>query len=204
MGEHYFSANPDTPAISTDLKIEIFDRQFDVVTMPGVFSHRGLDKGTAVLFRKVPFDSLPPTAHILDLGCGWGPISLALASTYPDASLFSIDINERALALCQQNLMKAGFHTITALEPVMYEKFVNDGIKLDLIWSNPPIRIGKTALHDLLLRWLNLLASDGVGYFVIQKNLGANSLSKWLEDQGFQVNKLGSAKGFQVIKVRHQ
>lgn len=201
MSEHYFSAETQAPAIERTMQVSILDEQYQVATMSGVFSHDGLDKGTAVLLRKAPRTPLPAGAKILDLGCGWGPISLALARIYPHAELFSIDVNQRALELCAKNLANAGFTGTVIAEPELYQQFLRDGSKLDLIWANPPIRIGKTALHELLLRWLSLLHQQGVAYFVVQKNLGADSLGKWLSAQGYQVEKIGSAKGFRVLAI---
>lgn len=74
--------------------------------------------------------------------------------------------------------------------------------KVSLIWSNPPVRIGKEALHELLVSWLSVLTDDGVAYLVVQKNLGADSLQKWLHGQGFSCEKLASAKGFRILEAR--
>ncbi|XCB30353.1 methyltransferase [Arcanobacterium hippocoleae] len=202
MSEHYFSAETQSPAIEKSVNILIRDREYQVTTMPGVFSHDGIDKGTAVFLRKVPLTTLPEFPKVLDLGCGWGPISLALGTAYPQADLFAVDVNERALELCKMNLAAAGLKGEVVCEPELAARFMQDGTRLDLIWSNPPIRIGKAELHQLLLRWLSLLAPNGTAYFVVQKNLGADSLSKWLKSQGYIAEKIGSAKGFRVIEVR--
>ena len=77
-------------------------------------------------------------------------------------------------------------------------------VTFDVIWSNPPIRIGKKALHELLTTWLSLLSHDGVAYLVVQKNLGADSLTAWLCDQGFPSEKIASKKGYRIIEVRAQ
>ncbi|WP_353066500.1 class I SAM-dependent methyltransferase [Arcanobacterium hippocoleae] len=185
MNEHYFSTTSQAAKVEQTRIVTIQNHDFTVTTMPGVFSHDGLDKGTAVLFRKVPITTLPADAKVLDLGCGWGPISLALAQNYPTAEIFAADVNERAIDLCKRNLLSAGISCTVDFESALYDFFVDSGMKLDLIWSNPPIRIGKAELHELLLRWLALLSSSGVAYFVVQKNLGADSLLIWLNEQGF-------------------
>ena len=74
-------------------------------------------------------------------------------------------------------------------------------LRFDEIWSNPPIRIGKDALHELLLLWLPRLKPDGVAWLVVGKNLGADSLAKWLTAQGWLTEKLASAKGFRILKT---
>ena len=79
---------------------------------------------------------------------------------------------------------------------------VPDEMQFDEIWSNPPIRIGKPALHDLLLTWLPRLAADGRAVLVVGKNLGADSLQRWLVEQGYPCERLASAKGFRVLEAR--
>jgi 16S rRNA (guanine1207-N2)-methyltransferase len=162
-----------------------------------VFARDGLDKGTAVLLREVP----PPTGEprILDLGCGWGAIALAVALSCPGATIDAVDVNDRALALCRDNATALGVgDRIRTWRP---DQAPTDAA-YDQIWSNPPIRIGKAALHDLLLTWLERLAPDGVAHLVVGKNLGADTLAGWLVSQGYGCSRTGSAKGFRVLGVR--
>ena len=197
MSEHYFSDTPTGPERRRTVPVELFGRTVTVQTANGVFSGDGLDKATAVLLREVP----PPTGspRILDLGCGWGPISLGLALAVPGAQLDAVDVNDRALALCRDNAARLGVdQRVRALRP---EEVAAD-LTYDQIWSNPPIRIGKAALHDLLLRWLTRLTPDGVAYLVVGKNLGADTLARWLGDQGWACSRISSAKGFRVLEVR--
>ena len=76
------------------------------------------------------------------------------------------------------------------------------GTRYALIWTNPPIRIGKAALHDLLLRWLPRLEPTGVAHLVVGKNLGADTLATWLTTEGFPCTRTGTAKGFRVLAVQ--
>ena len=191
MPDHYFDASPSTPDKRQDVTARIWGKELTFTTSAGVFSHDGLDKATAVLLRS----STPPTGGtIIDLGCGWGPIACALAGT--GATVWATDTNERALELTALNASRLGVTVHTALPDD-----VPADLAFDEIWSNPPIRIGKQALHDLLLRWLPRLAPDGVARLVVGKNLGADSLQAWLIGQGYPTKRLASEKGFRILVV---
>ncbi len=200
--EHYFSSNPSSPTIQNDFTVTIIDTEYQVTTESGVFSQQHLDLGTSVLLTRVPFTPVPNEAIVLDLGCGWGAISLALAATYPNATTLAVDVNPRALALTAENLSRNGFTNFQvmpaeqALTSLMEQKK-----KISVIWSNPPIRIGKDALHELLTTWFALLTEEGCAYLVVQRNLGADSLIKWINSAGYTGEKYASAKGFRIIKV---
>jgi 16S rRNA G1207 methylase RsmC len=134
---------------------------------------------------------------VLDLGCGYGVIGLAIAIAVPGATVTAIDVNERAVLLANENAAQLGVaDRFTASLP----DAVDPGATYDEIWSNPPIRIGKDALHELLLRWLPRLAPEGRARLVVGKNLGADSLAGWLTEQGFPTSKVHSAKGFRVLE----
>jgi len=161
-----------------------------------VFAQGRLDVGTAVLFRETE----PPEGGrvFLDLGCGYGVIAVALALARPDAEVWAVDVNERALELAAENAAAVG--AADRLRPVGPDQ-VPDDVRFDEIWSNPPIRIGKDALHALLLSWLPRLAPDGRAVMVVGKNLGADSLQRWLGEQGYPTRRLASAKGFRVLEA---
>ncbi|SPT75890.1 Ribosomal RNA large subunit methyltransferase G [Arcanobacterium haemolyticum] len=208
MNSHYFSTVPDVSSAPHSLTYSAFDREWTVTVDSGVFSPSGLDKGTAVLLHKVPISDLEPGSVVADIGCGWGPITLVLADTYPDARVVACDVNERAVALASKNCSDLGFSNVQVglADDVVAQlrdeisRGVHSGI--DVLWSNPPIRIGKDELHKLLLTWLGLLSPSGHAYMVVQKNLGADSLAKWIDAQGFPTEKIGSAKGFRILHVR--
>jgi len=194
--EHYFTADPSVPFRREPFTCEVWGRRFELVSGAGVYSRGHLDIGTAVLFR----ETAPPVeGEILDLGCGYGVIGLAIASAVPGARVTGVDVNERAVLLANENAAALGpAERVRASTP--------DGVAADTyydeIWSNPPIRIGKSALHDLLLMWLPRLGPDGRAVMVVGKNLGADSLQRWLGEQGFPTTRLASAKGFRVLESR--
>jgi len=196
--DHYFSAKPASPDERVPARVRIRGRELEVVTASGVFSHGRLDLGTQVLLREVP--DPPDGGNLLDLGCGWGPISLALAEAAPRATVWALDVNERALDLTQRNATSLGLAGVRAVRA----EDVPEDVTFDAIWSNPPIRVGKAVLHDLLRTWLPRLAPHGEAYLVVQKNLGADSLARWLAEElgeTFTVDRAASAKGFRVLRV---
>jgi 16S rRNA (guanine1207-N2)-methyltransferase len=197
VSDHYFSGTPAGPEQRRRISARIWDSELELTTANGVFSGNGLDLGTSVLMRESPVPEGTP--RLLDLGCGYGPIALALALHCPGAVVDAVDVNDRALALCADNAAALGVaDQVRALRPEQ----VPDDVRYDEIWSNPPIRIGKEALHELLLTWLARLNPDGVARLVVGKNLGADSLQRWLVEQGYSCERTASAKGFRVLTVR--
>ena len=201
--EHYFTAEPASPAQQQSVTLELAGRTVTVRTAGGVFSPDRLDKGTAVLLREAP--SPPASGTLLDLGCGWGPIALTLALTSPEATVYAVDVNERALDLVRGNAATLGLDRVVASRP----DDIPPDVSFDVIWSNPPIRVGKAVLHEMLLHWLPRLAPGGAAYLVVQKNLGSDSLRRWLAEQlpgdAYAVSRLTSDKGFRVLEVlRHE
>jgi 16S rRNA (guanine1207-N2)-methyltransferase len=193
----YFSEQPSGTEVRRTITAQIWGKELRFITASGVFAADGLDRGTAVLLRASPI----PTGHprILDLGCGYGPIALAIAVHCPGALVDAVDINERALGLCRENADALEVaDRVRALRPEQIEP----DVRYDEIWSNPPIRIGKQQLHELLLTWLSRLKPEGVARLVVGKNLGADTLQRWLIEQGYACERVASAKGFRVLECR--
>jgi 16S rRNA (guanine1207-N2)-methyltransferase len=191
----YFDEEPSVGSEPVTLTLQVDGRTLDLATDRGVFARGRLDPGTAVLLRKAP----PPPARgtLLDLGCGYGAIALSLAVRAPEAEIVAVDVNRRALALVEANAAaNALSNVITATPDAVADR------TFAAIYSNPPVRIGKPALHDLLSTWLPRLDPDGAAYLVVQRHLGADSLHAWLEQEGFGTNRLGSSKGYRLLKVR--
>ena len=194
--DHYFSADPAVPFAREPLVADVWGRRLALTSGSGVFARGRLDGGTTVLFRETE----PPTVgRILDLGCGYGVIGLAIAACSPDAVVTGVDVNQRAVLLATENAASLGVSDrYAALTP----DDVPADATYDEIWSNPPIRVGKQALHDLLLTWFARLAPEGRAVMVVGKNLGADSLQRWLGEQGYPTERLASAKGFRVLVSR--
>ncbi|MFC4018245.1 class I SAM-dependent methyltransferase [Micromonospora sp. GCM10011542] len=197
-GDHYFTAEPTTDAQPREVEFSVADRDYRLASAGGVFSATRLDPGTAVLLRKADLPAADTTGELLDLGCGFGPIACVLADTAPTATVWAVDVNARARELTAANAARIG---ATDRVRVAAPDDVPGDVHFAQIWSNPPIRIGKEGLHDLLLRWLPRLAPDGVAWLVVARHLGGDSLHRWLADQGWQVERQASQKGFRVLRV---
>jgi 16S rRNA (guanine1207-N2)-methyltransferase len=191
---HYWSDNPDVASSTLAVDVALPDIAFTMLTDRGVFSHGHLDTGTSVLLREAPKPA--STGDLLDLGCGAGAVAMTLARRSPGATVWAIDSNERAVELTQHNAARNGIANLNAVLP----DGVPDGVRFSTIWSNPPIRIGKQALHDLLLRWFGRLTPDGEAVLVVQKHLGADSLQRWLTEQGHPTERIASRAGFRLLR----
>ncbi len=197
--DHYFSASPSSAENLRRIQVTLGGRSGEVTTAGGVFSPDHVDTGTAVLLANTP--PPPPGGHLLDLGCGWGPIALSLAVQSPHATVWAVDVNERALDLVRRNAAEWGVDNINAVLP----DDVPDSVRLRSIRSNPPIRVGKHELHGLLERWIPRLDERGEAWLVVQRNLGSDSLQRWLAatfDDGYSVARAATGRGFRVLKVR--
>lgn len=195
--DHYFSESPTARRRPGHVLVEVADELVELATDAATFSPRRLDPGTAFLLGAAP----PPPASgtFLDLGCGYGPIAVSLARRSPAARVVAVDVNERSRELCARNAASLRCDNVEVHAP----DDVDPELRFDLLWSNPPIRIGKEALHDLLLRWLGHLTPDGRAVLVVGRNLGADSLQRWLTEQGFPTERLASKRGYRLFEVRH-
>jgi len=203
-GEQYFSAEPSSIDERRTLHVTLRDNDVTVQVSNGVFSTSRLDLGTSVLLKHAP--KLPELGKFLDIGCGWGPISIALGLESPNAEIFAVDVNERALELTELNAKNVGLkHIHTSLvDNALKENNTLEFNNFDIIWSNPPIRVGKEILHNILLTWIPRLKLGGAAYLVVQKNLGSDSLITWLAEnlgESYSVEKYASSKGYRVIEV---
>ncbi|WP_312181508.1 methyltransferase [Arthrobacter sp.] len=199
--EHYFSSQPSSPEVRRPLRVTLAGQERTLSTSGGIFSPDGLDKGTQVLLSGIPDPA--PAGNLLDIGCGWGPIALTMALKSPGAQVYAVDVNERSLGLTRDNAASLGLANVHALLP----DDVDPDLRFGTIWSNPPIRVGKDELHALLLRWLPRLAPGGSAWLVVQKNLGSDSLQRWLDETlgaDFAVSRHSTAKSFRILLVeRH-
>ena len=197
--DHYFSADPAVPFTRQPVVATVWGRRLSLTSGSGVFARGRLDIGTAVLFRET---EPPVSGRVLDLGCGYGVIGLAVATCSPATTVTGIDVNERAVLLANENAASLGVaDRYAAVTPgAVLDGGLGDAT-YDEIWSNPPIRIGKDALHELLLTWFARLAPEGRAVMVVGKNLGADSLQRWLGDQGYPTERTGVGQGLQSAGV---
>jgi 16S rRNA (guanine1207-N2)-methyltransferase len=195
VSTQYFAERPDAPHRPGVVQVVLPDLHLALATDSGVFSPTRLDPGTRLLIETAP--PPPATGNLLDLGCGYGPLALVLAARSPAATVWATDVNSRALELCRRNAATAGLDRVRCVSPA--DPAI--AASFDLIWSNPPIRIGKTALHDLLATWLARLAPAGTAFLVVQRNLGSDSLQRWLAETGWAADRAAARSGYRVLRV---
>lgn len=196
--EHYFSEDPHAPLRTTTHNLTLRGHDVVVHSASGTFSPGHLDAGTAVLLKYAP--ALPDHGTFLDLGCGWGPLTLALALESPGATVWGVDVNERALEITRANAHRAQLSNVTVAKP----DAIPGDLTFDVIWSNPPIRVGKKELHALLSHWLPRLSASGEAWLVVAKKLGADSLLEWIkggEAGDFDASRYETSRGFRIIRV---
>ncbi|KAA9378103.1 methyltransferase [Microbispora cellulosiformans] len=192
---HYFEERPEADSRPGTVTLVLPDLHLRLETDSGVFSPERIDAGTRVLLESVP--APPPDGDLLDLGCGYGPIALTMASRAPGATVWAVDVNRRSVDLCRRNAASARLDKVRSL----HVDEVPDDVRFRAIWSNPAIRIGKAALHAMLTRWLDRLTPDGSAYLVVQKHLGSDSLQRWLNEQGWPASRLASRSAYRVLRV---
>ncbi|MEN9607294.1 MAG: hypothetical protein RL605_1122 [Actinomycetota bacterium] len=196
---HYFSASPDGPMRTKRIRVTLGGREVEVQTAGSVFSPDHLDTGTRILLKH--FEQAPSTGNLLDIGCGWGPIAICLALANPAAKIWAVDVNERSLELTKANVKQLGLGNVVVCKP----DEVPAELSFDGIWSNPPIRVGKDVLHEIMHTWLTRMTEGAEAFLVVAKQLGADSFTKWLDEtfgsQGYDVERVDNDKGFRVIRV---
>jgi len=199
--EHYFSGSPESELKLRSIHATIAGRDVELTTANGVFSPERVDAGTRVLLSSVP--APPPGGNLLDLGCGWGPIALTLAADSPHATVWAVDVNERSLDLVRRNAESMGLTNVNAVLP----QDVPDDVRFMTIWSNPPIRVGKNELHAMLEQWMPRLEPGADAWLVVQKNLGSDSLHRWMDDvfaSQLTVTRAATNKGYRVLRARRR
>ena len=194
---HYVDASPSAASRPQTVELVLPDLRVTLQTDRGVFSAGAVDSGTKLLLLEAPVGDVG-VGPLLDLGCGYGAVAVALALRAPTAEVWAVDVNERALELTAANAVACG---VADRVRVALPDDVPDDVRFAGVWSNPPIRVGKEALHGLLTTWLPRLRPDGRAVLVVGRNLGADSLQRWLTGQGYPTSRLASAKGFRVLET---
>jgi len=193
LGGHYFSDEPASRSARRTVRLTLPDRTLELVTDRGTFSPDRVDPGTKLLLMELPADLAGP---VLDVGCGYGPIACTVAARAPETEVWAIDVNRRARELCAENAAALGVEVHVAAPEEVPEE-----LRFATIVSNPPIRIGKGALHDLLRHWLDRLTDDGEAWLVVNRHLGADSLAAWLSAAGHPVERVRSRQGYRILRV---
>ena len=196
--EHYFSSSPTSTQRLRRISVNLAGQDFTVTTANGIFSPEHVDTGTRVLLDHVP--APPVSGNVLDIGTGWGPMAMTLSLLAPHTTVWAVDVNDRVLELVAKNAAEHGLDNINAVHP----QDVPDDVAFATIWSNPPIRVGKAELHAILLTWLPRLLPGADAWLVVQRNLGSDSLQRWLNDalgESFTTTFAETSKGFRLLQV---
>lgn len=197
---HYFDELPGAASHPGTVRLKLADLDVELLSDRGVFSARRLDPGTAVLLEAgaSAAGERGLEGNLLDLGCGYGPVACTVAHRNPRATVWAVDVNRRALELTGRNALRLGLSNVVTATP----DAVPHTVCFEGIWSNPPIRIGKPALQELLSGWLERLADAATARLVVARNLGADSLAGWLAGRGYKIDKYASKRGYRLLAVR--
>lgn len=192
---YYFDKSTNVESKEIITKAEIVGKIYTFKTDNNVFSKRGLDFGTRTLLENIDIKKI--TGDILDFGCGYGPIGIYIKSN-TNANVDMIDINDRALNLARKNA------SINNVEVNIFESDIYSNVnkKYDYIITNPPIRVGKKILYEILIDAKEHLKESGHLIFVINKDQGAKSTMKDMENY-YSVNLICKNKGFYVIDCQN-
>jgi 16S rRNA (guanine1207-N2)-methyltransferase len=198
-GSHYFTADPTVASAPQTVELVLPEgRLVHLTTDRGTFSPDRIDPGTRLLLSEGP--PVQAGGTLVDLGCGYGPVAIALALRGgPAATVWAVEVNQRARELALANARANGVgDQVRAIAP----EEVPDDLVIDQLWSNPPIRIGKRELHVLLEAWLGRLRpGTGTATLVVQKHLGADSLAEWLRSSGFPTERTTSRAGYRLLQI---
>jgi 16S rRNA (guanine1207-N2)-methyltransferase len=194
MNDHYYTRNPQSASRPAGCEFVYRGQTLRFETDAGVFSRGELDEGTRLLLEALPERM---TGEILDLGCGWGAIGIALAKTNPDARITMGDVNLRALELARANAARNGV-SVSCVESDGMAAFLHK--PWDAVVTNPPIRAGKQVIYRMFAEAAERLKPDGALYLVIRKQQGAESCMKYLETLFSSVQRLERSAGYWVLK----
>lgn len=189
---HYFENDENLKSKEQQILVNVCNIPFQFMTDYGVFSKKGLDFGTRTLLETI--DTSKIQGKVLDFGCGYGPIGIYIAKT-TNSDVHMIDINRRVLELARKNV-SLNHVNVNVYESNIYEN-INE--KFDFIISNPPIRVGKDILYKILFQAKEHLNENGELWIVINKDQGAKSVAKDLENE-YLVNIVNKKKGFYIIQ----
>lgn len=196
---HYYDANPEVESDETVFTYSYDNHNLKLTTDTGVFSKGKIDFGSDLLVTTFLKAHPPgPTKNIIDVGCGYGPIGLMVAKVAPHHQVTMVDVNQRALALAKRNKQKNHIENVEIVE--------SDGLTqvedatFDFVLTNPPIRAGKTVVHQILTDASSKLKQEGALYVVIQKKQGMPSAKKKMQEVFENVEVVEKSKGYYILR----
>lgn len=202
MTNYYYSENPDIEHQERKWNFNLLGNEFRFVTDNGVFSKRTVDFGSRTLLEALEeshlFDEMD--GKVLDVGCGYGPIGLAIAKKYPQLEVDMVDVNNLALDLAKENAGTNGIHNVNIFASNVYQQIIPTDYSA--IVSNPPIRAGKKVVHEILEGAFDHLKDGGTLTVVIQKKQGAPSAKKKMEEVFGNCQMIARNKGYQILQSK--
>ncbi|WP_408008929.1 class I SAM-dependent methyltransferase [Pseudalkalibacillus sp. A8] len=198
MGDHYYSSKPVSESNIKDWSFTLRGRTFKFYSDAGVFSKNEVDFGSRLLIET--FEKPETEGGILDMGCGYGPIGLSLAASYPDTLVSMVDINERAIELSKKNALRNQVDNVTIYQSDLYERVEEKDFSA--ILTNPPIRAGKSVVHAIFEQAYDHLVKDGELWVVIQKKQGAPSAIEKMDSIFGEVEVVERKKGYFIIRAK--
>lgn len=199
MSDHYYSKNPQSKKIPIELTCNLKGNEFKLLASAGVFSKSGIDFGTRTLIEA--FRIPEASGGILDLGCGYGPIGLAMAKVYSDLTITMADVNGRAVELAKENASRNAVTNVDIYESDGFKQIPAG--KYAAILTNPPIRAGKKVIYHWFQESASYLAEDGELWIVVQKKQGAPSMKAFLSEIYRKVETVTHEKGYHIIRAKH-
>lgn len=200
LTNYYYSENPDVVHQERQWNFNLLDNELRFITDNGVFSKRTVDFGSRTLLSALEKNQLLGrlSGTLLDVGCGYGPLGLAIAKKYPQLKVDMIDVNQLALDLAKRNAELNDINNVNIFASNIYEHV--SCVDYDAIVSNPPIRAGKQVVHAILEGAVNHLKNEGTLTVVIQKKQGANSAKKKMEEVFGNCQLIARNKGYQILQ----
>ena len=197
MSDHYYTQQPGARHDRRTIDTVLRGKNLRFTSDAGVFSKGDIDYGSRVLIEAM---LIPDGAAVLDVGCGYGPIGITAAHLNPKGHVTMVDINSRAVELAKENALNNGVRNVTIMESDMLSAV--EGKTFDVILTNPPIRAGKTVVHQIFEQSYQHLNECGTLWVVIQKKQGAPSAVTKLESVFGSVEEVGKDKGYRILKAK--
>lgn len=198
MGEHYYSKNPQVSSAPKQWKADIRNKNFLFTTDTGVFSKAGIDEGSQLLAET--FEAPSIEGDFLEIGCGYGPVALSIASDFPKRIIHMVDVNERALALSETNAQRNNISNVRIYESNGVDQVETKNFAA--IITNPPIRAGKQTVFSFYEGACEKLAIGGELWVVIQKKQGAPSTMEYLKKLFGNVETIAKKKGYFILRSK--
>jgi len=201
MKEHYFSEEQESALIPRKIAARLRNNDFEFWTGAGVFSGKKIDKGSELLANEC---IIRENWRVLDLGCGYGPVGIAIAKSFPSAEIVMTDINKRAVKLARMNKKSSRLENVSVVQGNMYGGLDEKQIKFDTILFNPPQTAGKEICFRMVELALDFLKKGGLLQVVARHNKGGKSFSEKMNSVFGNVEDIAKKSGYRIYVSRKE